>query len=66
MSKNLDETVRIQSEKRVDTRDKRETTRDCRGRKERSQSGQLISRVVPREKRVSGDPFLPDRTGERR
>ena len=32
MSKNFDETILLQSEKkRVDTRDERETTRDCRG-----------------------------------
>ena len=31
VSKNFDETVRLQSEKKVDTRDKRrETTTDCR------------------------------------
>ena len=48
-------------------RDKRrETTRDCRGRKEHSPPDQLISRVVPRKKRVSGDPLLPDRTGGER
>ena len=39
-------------------RDKRrETTRDCGGRKQRSPSGKLVSRVVPREKRMSGDPL---------
>ena len=43
-------------EEKSDTRDKRrETTRDCRGRKQRSPSGKLISRVVPREKRITGD-----------
>ena len=48
-SKNLDE---------MDTRDRRRvTTRDYRGDKQRSPSGQLIGRVVPREKQVSGDLY---------
>ena len=41
---------------RVDRRDQRkETTRDCRGCKYRSPSGQLINHVVPRKKRMSGN-----------
>ena len=48
----------VRDKTRVDTRGKRrETTRDCGGRKQRSPSGKLVSRVVPREKRVSGDPL---------
>ena len=43
-----------------------ETTRDCGGRKQRFSSGQLISCVVPREKRVSGDLLLTDRAEEER
>ena len=70
MSKNFDETVHLQSEKRqrVDTRDEKiETTRDYIGHEYRSPSGQLISRVVPWKKRVSGDPLQPDKTvGDRK
>ena len=64
VSKNFDETVRLHSEKR------QEWIREIR--EERLQgiaeaqvalpSGQLVSRVVPREKRVSGDRLWPDRT----
>ena len=39
---------------KVETRDQRETTRDCRECKSRSPSDQLNRRIVPREKRVSG------------
>ena len=53
-----DSTPPVREKTRVDTRGKRrETTRDCGRRKQRSPSGQLISCVVPREKRVSGDPL---------
>ena len=58
VSKNLDETVRLQFEKREEwMREIRETTRDCGGRKWRIPSGHFISRVVSREKRVSGIPL---------
>ena len=68
MSKNFNEIVRLQSEKREEwIRDKRrETTRDCRGHMKRSTSGQFVSRVVPQEKRMSGDPLSLDRTGGER
>ena len=57
MSKNLDETVRLQSEKR------QEWIREIRGKRLQGIAEgagsvpQLVSRVVPREKRVSGDPL---------
>ena len=55
MSKNLDDTVRLHSKRRVDTRGAgRETTRGCRGHEHRCPSGKLISRVISRKKRVSG------------
>ena len=48
------------------TRDnRRETTRDCRGHEQRSLSGQLISCVVSREKRVSEYPLQPYSTRRR-
>ena len=58
--KNLGDTVRLQSQERQEwIRDKRrETTRDCGERKQRSPSGQLIGLVVPKEKRVSPDDSL--------
>ena len=57
----------VQEKMRVDTRDKRkETTGYCRRHKYRSLSCELISRVVPREKRVSGDPLHLGRTGKRK
>ena len=53
-----DSTPPVRDKTRVDTRDRRrETTWDCGKCKQRSPSGQLISCVVPREKRVSGDPL---------
>ena len=53
-----DSTPPVREKTRVDTGDKRrETSRDCGGRKQRSPSGKLVSLVVPREKRVSGDPL---------
>ena len=48
MSKNFDETVCLQSEKKEEW------------------IQELISRIVLREKRVSGDPLKPDRTGGER
>ena len=55
--KNLDEIACIQFKKKVDTKDKRENTRDCRGHKQHYPSGQLTSCVIPWEKRVSTDPL---------
>ena len=57
----------VREKRRVDTKDKRrETTRDCRVHEQRSSSGQLINRVVTREKRVSEDPLLSDSKGRER
>ena len=48
----------VQDKMRVDARGKRrETTRDCGGRNQRSLSGKLVSRVVSRETRMYGDPL---------
>ena len=61
MSKNFDETVRLQSVKRRewDTRDmKRGTTKDCGERKQRSPSGQLISRVVSPGEKSAREPIV--------
>ena len=69
MSKNFDETVRhLQSDK---SGYKRLEKRDYKGLRRAQVAtprlvGQLVNSVVPRKKRVSGDPLLPDRTGERR
>ena len=65
MSKNLDETIRLQSDKSTcDKSKKRATTRVCRGQEWRFPSGQLVSRVVPRGKQVCGDPLQPNSKGE--
>ena len=59
MSKNIDETVRFQSEKRQKWI--RETRRErLQGIAEGalSPSGQLISRVVTRKKQMSGEPIV--------
>ena len=68
MSKNFDETVRLQCEKRE------EWIREIRGERlqgiaEGASSAPRWPAHQPRryrEKRVSGDPLLPDRTKERR
>ena len=53
-----DSTPPVREKMRVDTRDKRrETTRGCGGQEYCSPSGKLVSRVVPQEKQVSGDPL---------
>ena len=53
---NLDETVR-----------KREKwIREEGDYKGLQKTGWVISRIVPREKRVSGDPLQPDSTGRKR
>ena len=45
---------------------RREATKDCRGHKQRSLSGQLISRVFPQKKQVSRNPLKPDSIEDRR
>ena len=54
----LDSMPPVREKTRVDLRDKRrETTRDCRGHKKCSPSGQLISCIVSLEKQMFGDPL---------
>ena len=46
---------------------RRETSWNCRGHKQRYLSGQLISHVIPREKRLSRYPLYCDsKRGEKR
>ena len=66
MLKNLDERVRLQSEKRVNTRDKRKlTTRDCSGQKQRSHCSLIVQwkeTVSAREFEVKRKDGGEDRT----
>ena len=64
MSKNLDETVRLQSENREEWI--REIKKGLLREQVALPSGQLISLFVGREKRVSRDPLYPDKTGRKR
>ena len=65
MSKNLDKIVRLQSEKRVDARDKRkETTRDYGGTSSAPCLASSSAASFPG--RVFGDPLQSDRTGGER
>ena len=69
MSKNFDETVSLQSVKRqewIPEVRKERLQGIAEGTSSASLSGQLISRVVPWEKRVSKDLLYPDRTGGER
>ena len=57
MSKNLDETICLQPQKRVDTKGKRrETTWSSGWLKQQLLPGQLIGHIIW-EKRVTGDPM---------
>ena len=72
MSQNLDKTIRLQSEKRQEwIREMKETTRNCRGREQRSPSDKLSAALFPGRNECPGThcnlmeqeerrQFLPD------